>query len=125
MKIETHHLIKYFPSDYADWDKAHRSKNLFAGLELFKRTGGRLTIAARHWPHLCCWSWSLTFDVDLSGRQPFRYFPQTTPKRPTGGEWGFWRFHYRWQDYKLARPGPPNLELAAHMQRRFDERARA
>lgn len=44
------------------WDRAQRrSRGWRAGLTFLRRTSDRrsIQIAARHWPHLLCWSWAL------------------------------------------------------------------
>lgn len=56
------------------WDRhMRRHQGWGAGLSFWKRdSGGGLIIAARHWPHLLCWQWLLTWQARGSKREFFR-----------------------------------------------------
>ena len=49
-------------AEFDAWSRKEKAKTLWLGGLTFRWSdqGGR-TILYRHWPHLCCWSWSLSF----------------------------------------------------------------
>jgi hypothetical protein len=48
---------------FDDWDRSRRARNVFAGLKLFYSTsdGRIINLASRHWPHLLCWQWIVSW----------------------------------------------------------------
>lgn len=66
MKFTPIAAYKTFPREWALWSFLRKCRNPFAGLYGFSRTNtpGYFLIASRHWPHLLCWSWSLTFTTE-------------------------------------------------------------
>jgi hypothetical protein len=62
--------------EFDAWDRAHRARNIFAGLRLFYGTsdGRIINLASRHWPHLLCWQWIVSWCRPFPGyqRQFFR-----------------------------------------------------
>ena len=61
------------------WDRAKRRANPIAGLRFFQSTssGRCVNVASRHWPHLLCWQWLLTWSPPAPDgpRFWFKFFP--------------------------------------------------
>ena len=79
MKIErTDHRL--FERQVRRWGFWQKLRNPFAGLRCLTRdSGGGLIIISRHWPHMLCWSWSVSWRWPDGG------------KSGTHHKWGFHR----------------------------------
>lgn len=67
-----------------------------------------LTVAARHWPHLLCWQWHLSFRMQRGRRYEYRRLCHFWRH---GRQWTFawlWLFHLHWAsqgyDCMVAEP---------------------
>lgn len=78
---------------FIEWDKSKRRElGPFAGLSLFRRTSSKRTfnVASRHWPHLVCWQWILSWSLPAGKRFFFRRF---------SGPGDCWTLHLLWCGY--------------------------
>ena len=84
------------------WSNRQKAKTLWlGGLRFFYRdSAGGLIIASRHWRHLCCWSWLLSFKLLHRSEKPWTFGRD----RHNGGGWvganvGRYGIRWGWQTY--------------------------
>jgi hypothetical protein len=105
MKMDTG-SFRFFPDELSRWSLRKKLRHPFAGLRWFTRdSGGGLNIVSRHWPHMLCWSWLLSWHWpdrrkgEGSRWRPFVY-------RHNGGGWasaGPFRLHWQNYDWMISR----------------------
>jgi hypothetical protein len=78
-----------------DW--ARRLRNPFAGLHWFSRCSDDAPmIVARHYPHLLCWSWSITW-------RPHGPLWVHFMRHNCGGNAWIGSLCFDWQNYRIRR----------------------
>jgi hypothetical protein len=79
---------------FCDW--LMRLRHPLAGLNTTpQRWASRTVVAARHYPHLLCWSWFLERHDELPKRKVFFF------RYGAGGHLGVGRWELHWQHYRM------------------------
>ncbi|MGI9297056.1 MAG: hypothetical protein ACR2QC_04060 [Gammaproteobacteria bacterium] len=88
---------------YRAWDKEQRTwHNLWRGLLFFRKTNDRsLIIAALHWPHRCCWSWTFMVRYRKWWHRWEAIFLPRLMRHNNGGNLFLGPFSYSWQTYQI------------------------
>jgi hypothetical protein len=107
----TRDAFRLMPSEVRRWSALQKLRNPFAGLRFVRRdSGGGLILVSRHWPHLLCWSWSLSWAGGWSFRRG----------RPRGiCRYHIGPLHLSWQNYDdMVGLGKAERSAAAYLSRR-------
>lgn len=83
------------------WDRGVRKRlGALAGLRLFQRTSSPFVVnlVSRHWPHLTCWQWGLSWHVARpTEKRRFFRFDGMTRTSPHGAQ--SWTISLFWLGY--------------------------
>lgn len=101
--------FRWFLPEIRRWSRRRKWRHPFAGLAFFRRTSDPTVtdLVSRHWPHLMCWSWGLSWHRQ-KGDERYGWRPIRL-----GNSILVWRLRLSWQDYDWMVAPQHEAEVSA------------